>query len=45
MKRVEKPAPNGEAGRSNKSLYLIMTGVVVGGIVGWWRWLRSVRKY
>jgi hypothetical protein len=45
MKRAKKGAPDGKAARSNKSLYLMLTGVVIGGIVGWWRWLRSVRKY
>ena len=29
----------------SKSLYLMLGGMVVAGAVGWWRWLRSARKY
>ena len=45
MKRAKTAGPKGAKGRSNKPLYLVLAGLVGGGVIGWWRWLRSVRKY
>ena len=44
MKRAKKEASDDPKGRSNRSLYVILAGLVVGGIVAWWRWLRSLPK-
>ena len=50
MKRAKKAAPDSlgagaSKGRSNRGLWVMLAGLVAGGVVGWWRWLRSVRKY
>ena len=45
MARAEKTTSNGPSPRREKSLYLMLGGIVVAGAIGWWRWLRSARKY
>ena len=52
MKRTAKTessepfaGPDPESGpRPGKSIYWILGGLVIAGIAGWWRWLRSLPK-
>jgi hypothetical protein len=52
MKRASKTessapfaGPHPDSGpRPGKSIYWILGGLVVAGVTGWWRWLRSLPK-
>jgi hypothetical protein len=45
MRRAKQEQRSGPKGTSSKSLWVILGGLVAGAVVGWWSWLRSVRKY